>query len=87
MNWIEKLQIKDFRGVFSQYNLPKKIQRLETGTIILDDSIGPGSHWVCYRNINKYCEYFDSFGLIMPYEIRNYLETSDKTIYYSGDEI
>ena len=58
MNWIDKLKIKYFRGVFSRDNLPKKIQRLETGFINLDDSIGPGSHWVCYRNIVKqFCEY------------------------------
>ena len=32
-------------------------------------------------------EYFDPFGLIMPYEIRDYLLTSGKTIIYSQDEI
>ena len=47
-----------------------------------------GTHWIAYRNIDKnYSVYFDSFGLIMPYKIRNYSETSGKTIYYSGDEI
>ena len=32
-------------------------------------------------------EYFDSFGLIMPHEIRYYLLTSGKKIIYSQDEI
>ena len=58
INWIDQLKIKHFRSVFSRDNLAKKIQTLETGIINLDDSIGPGSHWVCYRNIDKnYCEY------------------------------
>ena len=38
--------------------------------------MGGGSHWVCYRNVDKqFCEYFDSFGLIMPNEIKHYLKT------------
>ena len=32
-------------------------------------------------------EYFDPFGLIMPYEIRVYLLTSGRKIFYSQDEI
>ena len=32
-------------------------------------------------------EYFDPFGFIMPYEIRDYLLTSGKKIIYSQDEI
>lgn len=33
--WINKLKIKHFRGIFCRDNLPKKIQRLETGIINL----------------------------------------------------
>ena len=81
INWIEKLQIKHFRGIFSRDSLPKKIKNEY-------NSIAPGTHWICYRNIDiNYCEYCDSFGLIMPQEIEYYLKTSGKTIYYSGDEI
>ena len=40
--------------------------------------MGGGSHWICYRNMDKqYCEYFDPFGLIMTNEIKH-LKTSDK---------
>ena len=47
----------------------------------LDDSTGRGSHWVCYRNVDRrFCKYFDPFGLIMPYEITNYLTTSGKIL-------
>ena len=58
----------------------------ECGIINLDDLSGPGSHWV-YRNIDKFCEYFDSFGLKIPKDVEKYLETSGKQIIYSGDEI
>ena len=59
----------------------------ECGIINLDSKIGVGTHWVCYRNIDKYCEYFDSFGLIMPNEVQTYLSSSGKQIIYSGHEI
>ena len=54
----------------------------------LDSHIAPGTHWVCYRNINTHiCEYFDSFGLKMPQNIQSYLQTSDDKTIYSTDEI
>ena len=78
---IKQLGIKYLRSIYSRHNLPEKIHRLETGIIDLDDSIGRGSHWVCYRNIDEqFSEYFDSFGLIMPNEIKNYLKTSGKKL-------
>ena len=87
INWIKFLKIRHFRGVFSRDTLPNRIRKVECGIINLDSQIGPGTHWVCYRNIDKYCEYFDPFGLIMSNEIRLYLSTSGKQIVYSGDEI
>ena len=40
------------------------------------------------RNLEKnLVEYFDPFGLIMPYEIHDYLLTSGKKIIYSQDKI
>ena len=81
---VKQLGIKYFRSIYSRDNLPEKIHRLEKGIINLDDSIGRGSHWVCYnyRNIDEqFSEYFDSFGLIMPNEIKNYLKTSGKKLF------
>ena len=87
LHWVKQLGIK-YRGIYSRDNLPNKIHKLETGIINLDDSMGGGSHWICYRNVDKqYCEYFDPFGLIMPNEIKNYLKTSGKKMVYSSDEI
>ena len=59
LQWVTQLGIKYFRGIYSRDNLPQKIHKLETGIINLDDSMGGGSHWVCYRNVDKqFCEYF-----------------------------
>ena len=79
LQWVTQLGIKYFRGIYSRDNLPNKIHKLERGIINLDDSMGGGSQWICYRNVDKqFCEYFDSFGLIMPNEIKHYLKTSGK---------
>ena len=79
LQWVTQLGIKYFRGIYNSDNLPEIIHKLETGKINLDDSMGGGSHWICYRNVDKqYCEYFDPFGLIMPNEIKYYLKTSGK---------
>ena len=88
LNWVKKLGIKHFKGVYSRDGLPDRIKRNECGKINLDSKIGPGTHWVAYRNVEStYCEYFDSFGLVMPNEVMIYLMTSGKRIFYSGDEI
>ena len=88
LNWVKKLGIKHFRGVYSRDGLPKQIKKDECGIINLDSQLGPGTHWVAYRNVEStYCEYFDSFGLIMPNKVIKYLMTSGKQIFYSGDEI
>ena len=71
IKWVNKLDIKHFKGIFSRDNLPNQIDEPEVGIINLDRKSGPGTHWVCYRNVDKHiCEYFDSFGLIMPTEIQ-----------------
>ena len=71
--------IKHFRSIYSRDALPDKIHKKECGIINLDDIEGQGTHWVCYRNLEKNStEYFDPFGLIMPHEIRDYLLTSGK---------
>ena len=82
--WIDKLGIKHFRGIFSRDALPESIDKKECGIINLGDIEGQGTHWVCYRNLEKnLVEYFDPFGLIMPYEIRDYLLTSGKKKLFS----
>ena len=86
-DWVKQLGIKYFRGVFSKDVLPKQIRNKECGIVNLDNHIGPGTHWVAYRNINRFCEYFDPFGLMKPSEVQKYMTTSGKQLEYSGDEI
>ena len=50
LNWVKKLGIKHFRGIYSRDALPDRIKRNEVGIINLDSQIGPGTHWVAYRN-------------------------------------
>ena len=83
---MKQLGIKYFRGVYSRDRLPESIKK-ECGIINLDTFKGPGTHWVCYRNLNSMVEYFDPFGLIMPNEALNYFRTSGEHIVYSMDEI
>ena len=71
MRWVKKLGIKHLRGIYSRDRLPNKIKK-ECGIINLDDIQGPGTHWVCYRNLDSVVEYFDPFGLIMPSEALKY---------------
>ena len=85
-DWVKKLDIKHFRDIYSRKDLPKKIKK-ECGIINLDDNQGLGTHWVCYRNIDSFVEFFDSFGLIIPHEVYQYLITSGKKLIYSQDEI
>ena len=86
MDWVKKLGIRSLRGIYSRDGLPKKIKK-ECGIINLDDIQGPGTHWVCYRNLDSVVEYFDPFGLIMPNEALKYFRTARKQIVYSIDEI
>ena len=87
IDWVKKLKIKHFRRIYSRDNLPQKMKKDEVGIINLDSQIGPGTHWVAYRDGDKYAEYFDSLGLIMPKEIMQFMSTSRKRLMYSGDEI
>ena len=89
MDWVKKLGIKSLRGIYSRDRIPKKIRK-ECGIINLDDVSGPGTHWVCYRNLSSVLQYFDPFGLIMPNEAKKYFNTaspSGKRTVYSIDEI
>ena len=52
-----------------------------------DDHIEAGTPWLVYRNIDKCCEYFDSFGLKMPTVVHQDMLKSGKQLVYSKDEI
>lgn len=47
-------------------SLPKKPLLNESAIVNLDNSIGEGTHWVCYKKIGNNVYYFDSFGNLRP---------------------
>ena len=47
-------------------NLPTKPKYIECGIVNLDNSNNEGTHWVAYVKVDKYYEYFDSFGNLKP---------------------
>ena len=51
--WVDDLGIKYFRSIYSRDRLPDTIRKKECGIINLDSIEGEGTHWVCYRNIDK----------------------------------
>ena len=59
---------KKYDGVFSRDNIPN-----QNGMYIinLDSKFGLGTHWVSVIIEPKRILYFDSFGLIPPYELIN----------------
>lgn len=64
-------------------DLPKRKLEKECGIINLDDSTGPGTHWVAYYKNKNDVYYFDSFGnLPPPLEFIKYLGNNVK-IYYN----
>lgn len=76
------LNIPFFRGVFMKDKLPKHIWKNETGIVNLDNSSGPGSHWVCYKKLSDTIYYFDSFGdLPPPKELQKYFCCNKQVLY------
>ena len=70
----KRMRIPYFRGVYMRNALPGKIRRNESGIVNLDDTDGPGTHWVAYAKRGDRAAYFDSFGnLCPPREIVRYL--------------
>jgi len=59
---VNKIGLKNFRGVFLRDTLPKKPKQNECAIMNLDDTSGNGTHWVAWfkRGNDKF--YFDSFG-------------------------
>ena len=78
-NFVTKLNIPHFRGVFMLDELPQNPHQVECGIVNFDTSKGPGTHWVCYGKMKKEeSVYFDSFGQITPCEIQKYLKTDEE---------
>lgn len=66
-----------------------KIKKRELGVINMDDSDGPGTHFVAYFNSpdRDFVLYFDTYGVAPPENIKQYLLTSGKQIAYNNSQI
>ena len=66
-------------------SLPRDGPKINEAAIVnLDDSTGPGTHWVAYRKTGNNVRYFDSFGnLNPPKDLINYLEVD--AVQYNYD--
>lgn len=67
--------------------LPPKPWNKESGIVNLDNSSGPGTHWVAYRKRGSIVNYFDSFGnLRPPRELVNYFRGSEINYNYERQQ-
>lgn len=74
-DFVNKLKVPYFRGVFMRDTLPKKTKYNESAVVNLDSNKNNGTHWVAYKKRGNNVEYFDSFGnLKPPKELVNYFE-------------
>lgn len=79
------LKIPFFRGVFMKDELPNQIRINETGVVNLDNTNGPGTHWVCYKKLGNIVYYYDSFGnLPPPKELLHYFRKAHHVYYNYG---
>ena len=78
IDYVRKLKIPNFRGVFMSDTLPCKPKQTECAIVNLDASNQIGSHWVCFAKLGKVRIYFDSFGQVAPIEIQKYLKSSEE---------
>ena len=87
MEYVRKLGIEHFRGVFMRDTLPQQQSphHQECGIVNLNTSQQPGSHWTCYFRNGKKRIYFDSFGQRTPMEIQKYLKTQKE--FEMGKEV
>jgi len=67
--------------------LPEFSKTNESGVVNLDNSRGPGTHWVAYKKLKNNVEYFDSYGdLRPPAELVSYLCQDPRTrIHYNTE--
>ena len=74
--YVQKLKIINFRGVFMRDTLPYIAYHKECGIVNLNTAEQTRGHWVRYfKEGLKRRIYFDSFGQVAPLEIQKYLKT------------
>ena len=88
MNWAEYLTIKNFKGNLSRDEISTKVKSIPGQCFIinLDDTEGPGTHWVAVKITAYFVNYLDSFGLQPPQEYVNLCYTFNKLYKYESKQ-
>lgn len=74
---------KNFRGCFMRDELVSiKPNQIESGVLNLDTSDNQGTHWTCWIKNKNLILYFDSFGLLPPPEMMDFLNNQKTTKEY-----
>jgi len=84
-SFARRVPIPFFRGIYLRDTLPRRARENESAILNLDDTRGPGTHWVAYKKRGAHATYFDSYGnLRPPKELVRYLCSSGvKRIRYN----
>lgn len=62
--------------------LPLRPRKYESVIVNLDSASGGGTHWVCFKKLDKKVYYYDSFGSLKPPpELIQYFEGCE--VYYN----
>ena len=73
-----------FKGVLAHDQLTLSLKENDFGVINLDDSTGPGTHWVGFYMHKNNPLYFDSFGLPPDDRIIKFLKGKNQILYNSS---
>ena len=80
LDFVKKLKIPDFRGIYMRDTLPNITLNIESGILNLGLNDRNGTHWTSwYKSISEIV-YFDIYGLLPPSEFNNYMKGD---IFYS----
>lgn len=86
--YAKELNIQNFRGVYMRDQLPARPRYHESAVINLDNSTGPGTHYVAYVKRGRKVWYFDSYGdLPPPRELVHYFGSSANTFVYNTTRV
>ena len=74
LDYVKKIKIPHFRGVFMRNSLPKCPNENECGIVNFNTTDQPGAHWAAYYKKAKERIYFDSYGQVTLQEIQDYFK-------------
>ena len=77
-DYIERLKISHFRGVYMSDELPLTPLPQECGVLNFQPHNMEGSHWVAWFKNGEDRYYFDSYAGLVPHRLQIYLKTQEE---------